>query len=775
MRRPLLAVASFFAIGIAVGTTRSVGGPGFFYCLPVGLWLAAVWAWQRRILVPFLLLLLMAAVGYSHAATAVWWGRTCLSPGRVQLQGIVVSPITKMDWGIRFDLRVPPDALVRVFAQEVKGLRHGQWVSLPATLERPAPAMNPGGFDYSHYLTARGIFLLARAEGPLQTGPVAWNYLPGHCTVWRETLLNKFQHVLGAESGGLLAGITLGERSAITDEMTVIFQDAGIGHLLAVSGLHVGIVAGAFFFALRWLCGTNRTAALASIPLVFFYVLLTGVQASALRAGLTASVVLCGRALRKEHDSVNLVSLAALLLLLINPLSLHQIGFQLSFAATYGILLLYPRLTNILPVCYGRLQLFWQALLVSLAAQLAVLPLLIWHFGRLCLLAPIVNVLLVPLLSPLMICGLGAAAVASVWPFGAQLPLTLCGYLLGAICRVAQWGAALPGSGWVVALGPLVRPFLLAYYPLLLLIFGLTPWPGRIVRRLVAGLVGCCLICGWVAMPPLEELAVTFLSVGCGDACAVRLPDRSWFLVDTGLGPTLHPEADSDAGAEDVLPFLRWQGARRLRAVWLTHPHDDHVGGLASVLQAMPVGAVICAPGGDVPDLQRVAEKHGVPCRTVSAGDVWEPVPGVKVEVWHPATTPGQAALDPQDAEWNEQSLVIRLVYGNTSLLFTGDAGFRSELAFLQRGRPAADVLKVGHHGSAGSSGAGFLQAVAPDWAVVSVGRNPHGLPAETAMQRLQAIVPVVLRTDDYGAITCRSDGYEIKVAGYHAQPVGQD
>jgi competence protein ComEC len=268
----------------------------------------------------------------------------------------------------------------------------------------------------------------------------------------------------------------------------------------------------------------------------------------------------------------------------------------------------------------------------------------------------------------------------------------------------------------------------------------------------------------YLAWGPPSPLRVTFLDVGQGDCTLIQTPEGHNVLIDAGGRYESGAAVASDTGQRVVLPALRRAGVRRLDVVILTHPHEDHAGGLPAVFAALPVGLwldsgqIHAAPGYHGAHL--LARQRQIPFRLGRTGDALELEPGVRIDV----VAPSRPLLYGTRDDLNNNSIVCRLQYGETAYLFAGDSEFEEEGRMLhERAALKADVLKVGHHGSATSSGSGFLSAVSPRWAIVSCGRhNRYGHPAPGTISRLQTAGARVFRTDLDGGIVAESDGHSI-------------
>jgi competence protein ComEC len=739
------------ALGFLVGVT--VGLQGIPFPLPA---LAA------------LALALSPPLSPAAFAAAGWWAASAEhaadgapAAGLVPLEGRVASVPDRWGDRLRFRLRTSDGRLVESLAPpSVWPLALGDRVRMTAELQRPPGPRNPGGRDTRARLAASGIALRAVAAGPaVRTGPPT----PlARLERARERFAAAADRTLPPREAALVRAIGTGDRAALDARTTTSFARSGLAHVLAVSGLHLVVVAFGLERLLRALLlrieplaarvDPRRLSSAAVLPFAAAYALATGGGVPVVRAALAAGVAFAGALLDREARTANVLALAVLVLVAADPGAALDPSLQLSFAAVAGLALWAGPLRRALPVARAPRG-TWRARLLepllagacaTLAASAATAPVLAFHFRQLPLLGVIANVVGVPIGSALTAVAALAAVAAAGWaplatPFLlAARPLAWGLMALSDAAAAPRWsvlGVASPGllgaagSGAAALLASRTRGAL----------------------RLGAS----CAAVACLALPgPLRAAAaarrggleVIFVSVGQGDAALLRLPDGAAVLVDAGGAPDGGP----DPGARDVVPLLRDLGVRRLAAVFLSHPHPDHALGLAAVAEAFPIERAFSnGDAGDGPSREVVAALRPEP---LPPGARWE-----RAGVIFEALGGERTALAPNDA-----SLVLRVAYGRTRFLFPGDVEAAGEAAAVARGGLAADVVKVPHHGSRRSSTAPFAEAVRPRHAVVSVAEgNRYGFPHDEAVARWRAVGAQVLRTDE-GAVRFLSDGLHV-------------
>jgi competence protein ComEC len=581
----------------------------------------------------------------------------------------------------------------------------------------------------------------------------------------RRPVAERFRHAgrqrvyqLFGDQAPLAASLLLAQREGLDSAVRERFARAGLSHLLAISGLHVGLVCGILLLVGSLLRLGQRGAAILAALGTVGYVLMLGAPHSAVRAALQLVLLLAATMLQRPTRTEALIAAAALFLLARDPGALLSPGFQLSFAGVIGLLALRRPLLGFLG---GAGQAGWvgrsrqwlaDALATSLAATLTTAPIVAWHFGQVAPIGVLANLVAIPLLS-LTLPALAVSLVVGI--LSAPAGLFLAGPAvqgLALLDRTAAVAAAAPGAA--VPLHGLTA---------LLLAGALAA--GYVVSQRLGRVRPAIRAAAWAAVailalviaplrPASDRVEIHVIDVGQGDAIAVRTPAARWILVDAGLAGRGY-----DAGQRRVVPYLARRGVRRLEGLVLTHPHADHTGGAAAVIRSFRPRWV-GDPGSPAPsahylDLLRTA--LGADMRWVGlhqgAGIFLD---GVAVSFLHPESV-GTSADDP-----NDLSVVMRVAYGDFTALLTGDATALVEERLLGRFGPGlqAQVLKVGHHGSATSTTSQFLETAGPSIAVVSAGRgNRYGHPHRDVVSRLEQSGARLLRTDLHGSIVLRADG----------------
>lgn len=673
---------------------------------------------------------------------------------------------------------------------------YGQPLRLRGRLATPPTFTD---FSYQEYLARKGVhslFYSSRVE--LLPGANQGNPIKQVLYALRARGEGLNNRTLSEPYAALANGILLGIGADIPEDVNDLFNLTGTSHVLIISGANVALIA-AVFMGLSQRALGRRRALWPTLGGIAAFALLVGGDPSVLRAAFMGGLYVIATALNRRATALVSLAVACWVMTLSNPLTLWDVGFQLSSGATASLILFTPGVTTLFaklwpalarqtvssPVEFtaasmGRvakqflLGLVAEGLLVTLAANMLTLPLIVYYFGRLSPFSLLANFLILPVQPLIMLVGSGAVVIGLIGITGvAQLLLWVV--WLGLVWTVAlvRWTASLPGASLeVMAYGSKALGF--TYLVIFVMYWRTTLWEkGRqwlqakavdwqhyIVGPTVAGVLAltAILIWGLALSQPDGRLHVYFLDIGQGDGILVETPSGRQILIDGGAKPQ---QLFSQLGA--VMPF--WQ--RKLDIVALTNPDKDHMDAQAQTPTRFQVATGLSTLAGranhDSDTWYKNIVTNGGEVQLQHEGDWFDLGDGVALWVLWPPLAPVKGATGKQEQLVdNENSLVMKLVYGDFSVLLTGDAGLPSEMAMLAAGEPvAATVLKAGHHGSKGSTSHSFVQAVNPLVAVIQSGlNNSYGHPHQEVLDRLAG--RLILRNDLQGRIHIYSDGHQM-------------
>ena len=785
---PLTTPLYWIAFGLLAGQLAAAARPAATLAAlaTVAAGAAALAGWRTRwwVFAPAALTAAAFAIGHGQVdallAGAGADDVAALHGARAWIRGVVVEPPRRFPDGMRLVIAVTAARTGAEWRARRGGLqlgiehasvtwRRGDGIEALVGVRAPRNFGNPGEFDYRAYLTRRGItataFARTDAGWPRTAAADDWE---SPLERWRAATAAALSAALPPGDAAIAAALLIGDLDGLSDAQRTRYARAGVSHVLSISGLHVGLVAAAAYALIRRLLARSerlvltisvpKVAVAASLAPLALYAAIAGSNVATVRAEVMAVLVAAGLLLDRPREWLAPVSAAAAGILLVRPGAAADISFQLSFVAVLAIVLGVPRVTawweaweeaHLIRLRSPRwrwLRWFVLSQAVTVCAVVATAPLTAWHFNQISLVAPLANLIVVPLLGIVTVAvGLVGTAAVAVLPPAAPPLFAVVGLAIRVADAATAWLAALP---WAAVRVP--TPSLLE----LALCYGLLA--GLLIRhqRLRVGLVAFCLlalsvdIAAWaVERHAAGTLRVTFVSVGQGDCALIEFPGSHVWVVDGGglAGSRF------DVGERIVAPALWRRKILQVDALVLSHADFDHYGGLTFLADTFAPRRFWWngrpGAGAHFAALQRALTRGRVVAAVPPLGSEMR-VDGVAVRVLHPGGESGTGD--------NDSSLTLQLQYGPTAVLLPGDLEAAGEAALVARWGASlrSAVLKVPHHGSATSSSPAFLDAVAPQVAIVSAGAdNRFGFPAAAVTAAYAARDVALWRTDRDGAI----------------------
>ncbi|MGH7841449.1 MAG: DNA internalization-related competence protein ComEC/Rec2 [Candidatus Binataceae bacterium] len=705
---------------------------------------------------------------------------------------------------------------IRITAPDDTVFHVGDELRVTSRIRFPRNDGNPGEFDYRGWLLRQGLAATMFAE-PRRRDPEPIKFI-GHRRMPVAAVIEAIrEHIGGFIDANLgypenveMRALIIGDRGGIGEDLRQRFALTGMAHLLVISGLHLGFVATAAFFLARLLMGffplvmargyANKIAAAAAAIVVCAYAAIAGHHVSTIRALVMVLSYAFAIMLDRSRELVSSLALAALIICLALPASTADIGFQLSFASVFVILLGMRRFTAWWRWRYmnplaphrdrSRLNLASEIvagyLAVSFWALLGTAPLTAFHFNQFSLVGLVANAVVVPIMGfGGVVCGLLAAALSFISTPPARELLWVAGRLAAAGTWLAGWFEAWP-LAWSRIFTPTPLELTIAYgFVLLWLTAPLKgaevlrqlrqrhPAPTRTSLsepsrwRIVVAATLCVALfidAGWWIDQRYfnRDLRVTFLSVGEGDAAVVRFPGARVMLIDGG--GAFH--STFDPGERIVAPFLWSQKIMHVDYVALSHPDRDHFGGLIFIARNFSPThfwtSGIDSFDDSYAELRDAMKQAGALGRLCNSASAPIAIGGAGVRCLGPLA-------NVTELKKNDASMVLRLSYGSATLLFPGDLESKGEHELIASGADLrATILKTPHHGSRTSSSAAWLAAVHPELAVISLGyHNRFHFPASEVLARYRAADVTVLRTDEDGAISIDAGASALRVSSF--------
>lgn len=580
---------------------------------------------------------------------------------------------------------------------------------------------------------------------------------------WREEIIKAFQRVMPLNDAGIITALLFGGYQNINKSVVNDFAATGLIHILSVSGAHIALVAG----LIRWICERLRlsslvTASLAAL-LITLYAVMSGLTPPVIRSAIMGLISLLAVVFERESYAPTALSITALGMLIYQPLLLFDISFQLSFGATAGLVFLYRPTVEYL----SRLP-DWLAgpLAVTLSAQIGVIPLIAWYFNNFSLISFAANILVLPIVELVILLGLAGVIIYMAIPVAGNIIFVVSSLLIGCIIIFTRFLAEVPYS--LIYIPTMGLGASIVFYLLVAWVYGWRPfavpgpkqlyvqWPKNCILIVVI-LAGMFVFYRGYPHP----LTVHFIDVGQGDASLIITPHGRAVLIDTGGS---FSGSNFDVGERVVVPYIKHYGVTTIDYLILTHGHQDHAGGAAGVASKVNVKHLMLPQEQYTPAVQAlIRARSDMVIIPTSTGQTFE-LDGAVVYIEQAIATIEKE----QAASSNEVSNVIRVTYGQHSFLITGDLEEKGEKLLLENDVKPCTVLKVGHHGAKTSTTAPCLQAVNPQFAVISVGyANRFGHPHPETLKRLEAGKTAIYRTDMHGAVIFKSNGKKLDVDTY--------
>jgi competence protein ComEC len=673
-------------------------------------------------------------------------------------------------------------------------LMPGDELAVRARLRLPHIGSIPGTFDYRQYLARRDIAALAMVASPVLIAPadnqLAADKRQGRYWIERiRTIIgNHLDSLLDQPAAGLYRALLIGDRSRITPDIMESFKGSGVAHILAISGMHLGLLGFFIFQTISWLMrrseqvilhlDVKKVSMLLCLPPLLFYTLLAGAQPPVVRAFIMASFIVVALGTDRLRSPLTTLAGAALVILLYDPFSLEEASFQLSFAAVAAIMLIVPPLlrrfgSNSPELSRVRRLRLWLlgAVAVTVAATIGTMPLLLYHFNRIATVSVAANLIIEPLICLwAMVLGFIALPLLSVSLTAADLLLHAGSWALIAAVAVASYVSSLPFSSmWL----PSPSPWLMVCYYIVLVIWLAPPVGTFAWRTLAGGAFVCCLLTFFLPLTPLadrfrDQDRISILAVGHGNGMLVELRDGRNVLIDGGS----RNSPGFDCGTALIAPYLWHRGIAHLDDVIISHADADHYNGIPAVLKRFTVDRLwlpyldSSKPG--YAQLCRLARQHEVTLLFPEGGTFIE---GEGYRFIAAGTAIGAPTvrrwITAGDATEDDNGLVVLLQTPRFSMLFPGDIGKARERELLAAQVPLqAELMVASHHGSATSNSPAFLAAVSPKQLIVSSGDRAGKLfPSESLRSFVRKHDTTLLTTVDHGTliVTGTDDGYRIE------------
>ncbi len=623
-------------------------------------------------------------------------------------------------------------------------------------------ARNAGNFDLKKYYASRKIYMQIQADN-VKILDYKVSCLKEKLAVLRKKWKNLLLEQMGEQYGNIVSAMLIGDKSELDAKTARMYKQTGIGHVLAISGLHMSFIGVGIYSILRKSGLSFVGSGIISFVFLTTYTVLTGCGVSSLRALIMFLIRMGAEITGKDYDMVTSMAVTACVMCLVRPLYLMDAGFILSNTALIGIAVVMPCIQE----CFPSKNKFAKALLSGIGIQITLLPVILYYYFEIPLFSIAINILVVPLMSAVLGTGIFGSLFGIFWGQGAKILFSICKFILwfyGVLCNISL---KIPKSIWITG-RPMFAGILIYYGSLFCFCYIVVcarSWKIKLRKKRIAGLSGVILFSTlWLScyIPQINknELVVTMLDVGQGDGLHIKTPTGQHLFIDGGSSNIAH------IGEQRIGPFLKCNGVKKLEYVMISHSDADHKNGIEELLKdqknGIKIGTLLLPEkkvwDEGIEELAQLANKTGTNVKIFGAGQTM-----TDGKIRMKCLAPGK---EYQSGSGNQASMVLELKYKKFSMLFTGDIEGEGERQLENSGKLRKYyVLKVAHHGSKNSTSEKFLEKTKPEIAWISSGiNNRYGHPGKETLKRLKKYGCQIYRTQKNGAVTLKTDGHKIEL-----------
>lgn len=765
MKRPLLIAAIAYINGILIGVYLSKSIPLFvILSIIVSLITSFKKNTYRNAICMYLIVMCISSI-YVYNKNLNYESKYKKYDNKnISIEGTIISDIEEKEYNYTFTIRTKDDYFLVNLKKnkEEISLEYGDKLQISGEYQEPNKARNYKGFDYKNYLKINKIYGIIRVD--LYTNIIIKHQknlsnfkLLIHKI--REKLKQNIQELLTKETYALGIGILIGDNSRINEKIVEDFKNSNLSHMLAVSGAHINYVVLTVSILFTKKRAGIKAQRVVTIMMMLFFMELTQMTSSVVRAGISCIIYMLASLLYRKADVINAMAISTLLILLNNPFKLFDIGFQLSYAGTLGIIL-FCKLINI-PIKNKLLKYLKDSIIISISANIFIIPIMMYQFNTISLTFILSNLLAGPLLGISIILEIIVLLISFMSINIAAIPAKVLNILLILIINIANWFSNIEISKIYVITPQIIS--IVAYYLICAAII-----LKQKNRKIIVIIMLTVLIINLFPTP--KKLRINFIDVGQGDSTLIRTETNKVILIDSG-GSTA--SSSFDVGNKVLLPYLLDRRIKKIDFIIVSHFDADHCQAFETVIDNINVRKVVVCKQSMITqeylNIINKCKKKNIKIIVVERGDKLKIDKRTEFEILHP----GERFLDDGKGGLNANAIVCKMNYKLNngkifSILFTGDIEVEAEkeLEQVYGKKLKADILKIAHHGSKTSSREEFIKLVSPKIALIGVGENnKFGHPADITLERLEKEKVKVYRTDQMGevSITINKNG-RIKV-----------
>ena len=760
MKRPLLVVAISYIVGIIIGVYLKIGIP-FILLLLLMLSIIKRKNWKMFIIIAVTIIISSIHVIYLNSKYQKIYEYSKYE--NVKLVGTVCSQIEETDY--KYIIHVKLDRNIKLILQvekdekELKKMAYGNKIIFNGKYEEPADRKNYKGFSYKEYLKTEGIYGIVKVENKIQViKSKNVSLLQLGINNLSIKIKQNLEKILPEKTVGLAEGILLGDSSELGEGLKENFRDCNLSHMLAVSGMHLSYLILCLNFILNKKNFGIRNCKIISIVVIIIFMLITNMSPSVVRAGISAIIGILGTLIYRKQDTYTTIAFACLLTLIKNPFSLLNIGMQLSYLATLGIVTFYPLLSKI-KIPEGKIKNYIiENTFVTISANILILPITIYNFNTIPTNFLLSNLIAGPVLGISLIFELITVFASVISINLAKIPGFIVNVCLALLTKITEIISKIPN---ITVVTPKILCVILVYIIILnicLYINNKEIFKNYKISKVLFILISITLITNSINIE--SGMRFYFIDVGQGDSTLICTPTGKNVLIDGGGSRT--PDK-YDVGEKVLLPYLLDRRIKKLDYIIISHFDADHAQGIETVIDKIKVKNIVvsrqASQSVEYDKIIKMCKAKKIRIIEAKRGETIVIDKYAYFDILHP----GDILLDDGKGGLNANAIVAKLNYktekGLFTVLFTGDIEYDAEQELVKEygNKLKSDILKVAHHGSKTSSSQNFIELVKPKIALIGVGKdNTFGHPNESVLERLRDLKCKIYRTDENGEISIK-------------------
>lgn len=698
----------------------------------------------------------------------------------VQIIGTIISNPIEKEYNLQYILKVEDinndssfkdtKILIKIKKKNSK-LKYGDKIKINTQIKEPEIQRNEGGFNYKQYLKTKKIYAIADVNKINLMKENNVNFIDKFTNVISRSISKRTSELLKEDEASILTAMLIGNKDSLNENIKEDFRKSSLSHILAISGMHVSYIIMGITFIINKTKVNKKISKIITILFLIFFIILTGKTPSVQRACIMSIYMILGNLLYKKTNILSSISISMIFILLENPYSILDIGLQLSYAGTLGIVIIYPILNKYKSSKIIKIKLIDRIIdimLVTLSANIVLFPIILFHFNTISTTFLLSNLLVSPIIGIIIFLGFFTIIISYTFPFMIAIFSNALQFTLTILLKIANLIGNIPFSK-IYLPTPKIYMIIIYYLTLFIILKYKKIIDKKIIKKIIAILLVFSILINIVILKIPKNLEIYFIDVGQGDSTLIITPNKKKILIDGGGASE---NSTYDVGKNILLPYLLDKQIINIDYIIFSHFDSDHSQGLAYTIQELKVNNVIIGKQFEMSknyeEFIKIVKDKKIKLYTVTAGQKINIEKDLYFDILWPDSTNVIS-----DNVLNNNSLVCKLEYKNFSMLFTGDIEEKAERAMLEKYKNdlrilKTTILKVAHHGSKTSSSKEFLKAIKPKIALIGVGKdNKFGHPNNIVLKNLEGLNCKIYRTDENGEIKIITDGKNIKTTKF--------